>query len=75
MPAVDSLPGPSSESGPVCDAPVISNPRIGLRKQIEQEKSEKEDNGVEEMDTSQLQAASETQSDTISDRLGFHSEF
>ncbi|CBY39887.1 unnamed protein product [Oikopleura dioica] len=52
LPPVDSLPGPSSESGP--DAPVISNPRIGLRKQIEKEKVENQDEEIEKMDTSQL---------------------
>ena len=62
LPPVDSLPGPSSESGP--DAPVISNPRIGLRKQIEKEKVENQDEEIEKMDTSQL-----------FDGLGFHNYF
>ena len=41
----------SSESGP--EAPDVSNPRVGLRKQIENEKIEKAEK-IEAMDTSQL---------------------
>jgi len=52
LPPVDSLAGPSSKSGH--DAPLISNPRVGLRKQIENEKVESQDNEIEEMDSCQL---------------------